>query len=466
MQRARILIVDDEPDMLEVCSESLEALQADVLTESSVDAALERLRRESMDVLVTDLRMPGSDGLYLLRAAREIQPHLISIVLTGYPTIQTAVQAIRDGAFDYLTKPFSPDKLRLTVEHALKERDLAEENCLLRGQVAGPGRHALLLGEGPAMRKMREAVDRIAPTDSDVLILGETGTGKELVARMLHARSRRKDGPFVPVDCGAIPEHLLEEDLFGHERGAYTGAHARALGLLEFAHRGTLFLDEVCELSLSLQAKLLRCLQERQFRRLGGRAELRVDIRVIAATNRDIDAAVQDRQFRQDLFYRLNVIRLATAPLREHVEDIPELSQHFLQRYAAEMEHPVQGMDAAALEVLGRYPWPGNVRELQNTIRHAVAMCRGSRITPGDLPEALVERAAESHSAAAGSGFYRLRTEEMARIEQGYLHALLQRHSGDVQAALAESGLTRTTLYRLLHKHNLQPDAYRSTPRS
>jgi DNA-binding NtrC family response regulator len=370
------------------------------------------------------------------------------------------VASMKLGAADYLTKPFLPDELRGHVRRLIEQKRLREENSLLRRHVEGTHRMGEMIGRSPAMAVVFDTVERIAAADIDVLILGETGTGKELVARSIHTRSPRRKQRFVPVDCGAIPEDLLESEFFGHERGAFTGATARSMGLLEFAHRGTFFLDEVGHLPPKLQAKLLRALQERRIRRVGGTQEIEIDVRVIAATSRDLDEEVAQQRFRMDLFYRINVARVELPPLRDRTGDVALMASHFLQKYAREMGREEVEAEAEVFEVLACYGWPGNVRELQNAIKRALAMARQGTITVDDLPDEIVAAAGE-RPGANGGGYFCLRDGHVAAFERQYLRDLLATHHGDVTEAAAEARLPRGTLYRLLKKNGLSPTDFR-----
>jgi len=463
----RVLIVDDEVDMLEVCEDTLTPWGIAVSVESKPANAIPRLRREQFDVLITDLKMPGMDGVELFRRAKELDEALVVIIFTAFPTVESALETLKLGAFDYLTKPFTPDQLSMAVHRALKHRQLKEENLFLGRQVERTFRFDHMLGRSPAMLRIFELISRVAPTDSDVFITGETGTGKELVARSLHARSLRKHGRFVPVDCGAIPEHLLESEFFGHERGAFTGAVASRMGLLEFAKGGTLFLDEVCELPIPLQAKLLRCLQERRYRRVGGTEEHAVDVRVVAATNRNPEEEVKAGRFRQDLYYRLNVVRVEVPPLRERAGDIPLLATHFLERYAKEWGRKVGGVDHETLEALMRYPWPGNVRELQNVMKRAVATVKDGQLTLADVLVGIPPDGAVMPLGKGGGGgedFFQCRSRVVADFERTYLTSLLTRYQGEVTKVSEASGLPISTLYFFFKKHALKPADFRERP--
>jgi DNA-binding NtrC family response regulator len=461
MPDVRILVVDDEPGMLEVCDDILRELpRTRVVTQQDSPRAAELLAAESWDLLITDLSMPVLDGLALLRTARQHDAELPVLMLTAFPSVDTAVESMKLGAADYLTKPFLPDDLLLTVRRLLDGRRLRDENRLLRRQVERGYAFGEMIGGSAAMHGVFESISQIADTGVDVLITGETGTGKELVARSIHQRSARSSGRFVPVDCGAIPDDLLESELFGHERGAFTGAHTKSLGLLEFAHRGTFFMDEVAQLPLKLQPKLLRALQERRIRRVGAKQEIDVDVRVLAATSVDLEAEVAAQRFRMDLFYRINVAHVHLPPLRERTEDIPLLVDHFMSRYAREMGREGVELDPAALEVLCGYRWPGNVRELQNVLKRSIAMSRCQTITAEDLPDAVVATAA-TRPAGAGAGYFDLREQHVTAFERDYLERLLHTCHGNISQAAVEARLPRGTFYRLLNRHALDPAQFR-----
>jgi DNA-binding NtrC family response regulator len=455
-----VLVVDDEPGMLEICRDILQKLpDAEVAFESDSTRAAQRLEQETFDLLVTDVRMPGLGGLDLMRAARDRDPHVALLVFTAFPSVDLAVEAMKLGAADFLTKPFLPEDLLRVATRLLEERRLRDEHRLLARQVGREYVFDEIVGRSPLMQAVFETIRRVAPTEADVLIVGETGTGKELVARSIHKNSRRQGGRFVPVDCGAIPDDLLENEFFGHERGAFTGAHARSLGLLEFAHKGTFFLDEVGELSPRLQAKLLRVLQERSIRRVGGREEIPVDVRVVAATSRKLSEEIEAGRFREDLYYRINVARVDLPPLRERAEDVPLLVERFLERHGPETGLEDLSVDAEALELLERYAWPGNVRELQNVVRRVLTQSRDGRVTVDDLPDEIV--AAVGEEGGGGGGFFQARAQRIASFEREYLENLLRGAAGEVARAAREARMPRGTLYRLLKKHDLDPDTFR-----
>jgi DNA-binding NtrC family response regulator len=461
---SRIMVVDDEPGILEVCLDTLSMLpDVEVDVENQCFCAEKKLATVPYDLLVTDIRMPGMNGIELLRKVREKNPGLIVLMLTAFPSVETAVESMKLGAADYLTKPFRPDELRQTVCRLLEEKRLREENHLLRRQVERDYRMGEMIGKSPAIRSVFDTINQIGPTDIDVLILGETGTGKELVARNIHRKSQRNDQRFVPIDCGSIPEDLLESELFGHERGAFTGANERSIGLLEFANKGTFFLDEVGHLPLKLQAKLLRVLQERKIRRLGGMHEIDVDIRLIAATSLNLDEEIKQNRFRMDLYYRINVGRIDVPPLRERVEDIALLTSHFLNQFASHMnrEYTEIEFEPEVFEVFNFYHWPGNVRELQNIVKRTLAMSRSELITVHDLPDEIVV-AAGNRPTSEQTGFFKLRDQYIASFERQHLTELLKATGGDVSMAAEQAQIPRGTFYRLMKKNNLDPEYFRN----
>ena len=383
-----ILVVDDERSVRELLEIALSGAGHRVTTAESGAAALRLLGERSFDVVLSDLTMPGIDGMEVLRHAVELPDPPLVIMITAFATAETAVEAMRLGAYDYIAKPFKVDEIELVVDRALERRALGQENVRLRDALRGVARLDRMVGRSEPMRRVFELVRRVAPTRANVLVVGESGTGKELVARALHNLSDRKDGPFVAVNCGAIPADLMESELFGHERGAFTGAAAARAGLFREASGGTIFLDEIGELDPSLQVKLLRVLQERVVRPVGASAEVPVDCRVIAATNRDLERAVQASEFRQDLYFRLNVVQIVLPPLRRRKEDIPSLVERFFERACREMNRPLEGISAEAMQRLLAYDYPGNVRELENLVERAVALETGPVLSAEHLPAA------------------------------------------------------------------------------
>jgi DNA-binding NtrC family response regulator len=460
---SRVLVLDDEPDMVENCARILKRAGYQCLTATDPHRALALVDAERPDLLLTDLKMPGMDGMEVLRRAREMDPALPVILITAFASIESAVAAIKDGAFDYLPKNFSVDQLRVAVERGLRHRELQLENRNLREQLQGTLGLENLIGRSPAMTKVFELVRKAARSDANILVLGESGTGKELIARAIHANSPRATQAFVPVDCASLPEQLLESELFGHEKGAFTGAVKTKRGLMEVADRGTLFLDEIGELPLPLQVKLLRVLQERQLRHVGGTAQIDIDVRVVSATNRDLREAAVKGQFREELYYRVNVIAIALPPLRERSGDLKLLAHAFLKRYGGDR---VTGLDEAALQALEAYAWPGNVRELQNVIERACALADGDRVTRSDLPDYLIQggavRSQETSTLSVPSvpsddlPLKDAKEKWMQVLETSYLRGLLERHAGNVSAAAKAAGIDRKTFHRLINKYQIR----------
>ena len=364
---------------------ALEARGHTVVEARDEPEAARALQQGRPGVVLSDLRLPSGDGFGVLRAAKDLDPELPVIVMTAYGSIQDAVSAMKEGAFDFLAKPIDPDHLLLLVDRALAQRRLVTDYTILKEELASRRGAPVIIGEDPALHQVSVALQRAAGTDATVLLQGESGTGKELFARALHALSARCDGPFVAINCAAIPDALLESELFGHEKGAFTGAVARKLGRFEMAHHGTLFLDEIGDLPLGLQAKILRALEERRFERVGGTTSLHIDVRIVAATNKHLKAAIAARQFREDLFFRLSVFPITIPPLRERPDDIAILARHFVERFCKELKKKTAALSSHALQELQAYPWPGNVRELQNCIERAVILVDGDVIQPRNL---------------------------------------------------------------------------------
>lgn len=461
MGKARILAIDDEEEMLKNYSRLLSKMGYDCLTEADSKKALEMIDSFDPDVVISDLRMPDMSGLDLLGNIRELDPAIPVILVTAYGDIPTAVESVKRGAFDFITKPFSFEQLRITLDRALKYKTLTDENRKLKEQLRVCS-DLDIIGKSAPMREVIEVVSRVASTDANILLTGESGTGKEIVARVIHSRSLRSTKPFVPVDCAALPENLLESELFGYEKGAFTGAHTMKKGLLETAYEGTLFLDEIGEMSLSLQAKLLRTLQERVVRRLGSNKFIPVDIRIISATNKDLKKAVQEGSFREDLYYRLNVIHIHIPPLRERKEDIPLLALHFLKRFSSIHKKRVDSVSPGAMLALEAYQWPGNVRELQNVMERAVIMTVSGRIEIEDLPDNLRSQEPDGGGIQGYANRplnllpYREAKEAwLATFERNYLQSLLEDTSVNISRAAAIAGINRKTIHRLIKRYNL-----------
>jgi len=387
MGSEKILVIDDSPEIVNLFSDYLhtEGYEVDTAGDGAIGISL--VERNSYDLIVTDLKMPGTDGMEVLKYIREHSPDTLCIILTGYGTVKSAVEAIKMGAFDYLTKPVKMDEILVTFQRAFEYRDLKRENLHLRSQLKKKYRFENIIGDSEEMQKVFEVIEKVADTDSTVLILGESGTGKELVAKAIHYNSYRREKPFVPVNCAAIPGELLESELFGHEKGAFTNAIRMRIGRFELANGGTVFLDEIGDMNPMLQSKLLRVLQERQFERVGGIKTIKTDIRIIAATHQNLKALVQQRKFREDLYYRLNVIPIEIPPLREKKSDIPLLAHYFLDQFNRRKKKRIRGIREDAMARLVQYEWPGNVRELENTIERVIILLDGDFVTPADLPD-------------------------------------------------------------------------------
>jgi two-component system response regulator HydG len=465
VSRARVLIVDDEPDMVENCARILGRAGYDCLTATDPRRGFAMLETERPDLLLTDLKMPEVDGMELLRRARDVDPAMPVIMVTAFATIESAVAAVKEGAFDYLPKNFSVEQLRVAVDRALRHRGLQLENRNLKEQLAQTYGLENIIGRSPTMTRVFELVKKAARSEANILVVGESGTGKELIARAIHANSPRAAHAFVPVDCASLPENLLESELFGHEKGAFTGAVKSKQGLMEVGHRGTLFLDEIAEMPVGLQVKLLRALQERQIRRVGGTAILNVDVRVVSATNRDLREAVLKGQFREELYYRVNVIAIALPPLRDRAGDVRLLAHAFLKKYG---QGRVRGIDDDAMAALEAYSWPGNVRELQNVLERACALAEGESVTRKDLAEHMLQPAVRPAAGAApgvpaaaleaGSelSLKDAKDKWMQVLEASYLRDLLARHDGNVSAAAKAAGIDRKTFHRLINKYRLK----------
>ncbi|MBI3029674.1 MAG: sigma-54-dependent Fis family transcriptional regulator [Candidatus Rokubacteria bacterium] len=434
----KILVVDNDPEMVALLGRHLEAEGWAVTGVTSGAEALAALEREEVPVVLTDLVMDEVDGLALLREAQRIQPGASVILMTAFGSLETAIEAMRQGAYDYLTKPFKLAEVSLAVRRAVDDQRLREENRRLRAEVERRYGFDNLLGQSKAMQAVFEQIRAVAGSEATVLLLGESGSGKELVARAIHWNSPRKGGPFVPVNCAAIPETLLESELFGHEKGAFTGADRKRRGLFVEADRGTLFLDEVGDMSPALQAKLLRALEDKAIRPVGGKEGIRLDLRLITATNRDLLALVQEGRFREDLYYRLAVIPIRLPSLRERSEDIPLLAEHFLKRAAGTLGKGVEGFNEEAMAWLLEHRWPGNVRELENVVERAVTLARDRLVTLADLR-------IEFTPVGASAGGLR---PTLAELERQYIQRVLEETKGDKGAAAKILGVSVRTLQR------------------
>jgi two-component system, NtrC family, response regulator HydG len=456
---ATLLVADDDPGLRESLERTLTREGYQVVLASDGRAALERVQAGGIDLIVTDLRMPGLTGLELLRAAKAILPDVDVILLTAFGTVEEAVKAMKDGAYDFLTKPFRREQLIKLIDKALERRDLIEQNRDLKKQLEDLRAKGQMIGASPTWRRMMTLVEQVADSSATILIQGESGTGKELVARTIHERSARRNGPFVAVNCAALPETLLESELFGYEKGAFTGAAGRKEGRFELANGGTLFLDEVADLSLVTQPKILRVLQEGEFERLGGTRTIQIDVRIVAATNRDLSEMVKDKRFREDLYYRLNVITVRVPPLREHPEDIRLLAQHYLRVYSAKNGRKLEAFSSEAIARLESYAWPGNVRELENLVERSVLLARKDRIDAEDLPEEVMGVKRPPRDA-----ILELVGTPLADIEERLLDETLRITGGNKTQAAELLGIDVRTVARKLERR--KDDQAEGTDRS
>jgi DNA-binding NtrC family response regulator len=443
--KARILIVDDDPIVRDSLGQWFDSEGYRVDTISSGREALERIDRERWDLALLDIRMPGMDGIELQGRLREIDPDMPLIIMTGYASVETAVQALKNGAYDYITKPFDPDELVHLVTKALEHRAAKREVVRLRENLQEVFPKSNLIGQSPAMKRVMELVETVAGTDATVLITGESGTGKEIVARAIHAMSPRRYMPMVVIHCGALTETLLESELFGHERGAFTGAQSRKKGKFEVADGGTVFLDEIADISLRVQTDLLRVLQEKEIVRVGGTQPVAVDFRCVAATNKRLEDLVKEGVFRPDLYYRLNVFAIDLPPLRERREDIPLLAAHFVEKFASQMNRPVPRVSSQALDLLIEYSWPGNVRELENAVERALLISREPELQPSDFPF-------QSRPAAPGAEAAR----SLEDMERQHIQKVLEETGGNLSRAARILDIDRTTLYNKLKRYGLR----------
>jgi DNA-binding NtrC family response regulator len=456
--RAKVLVVDDEPESLRAVARILGARGFDVDTAASGAQALERIAVDDIDVVLVDLVMPGMSGIEVLRRAKAASERIEVVLMTAFADVDTAVAAVKAGAYDFLTKPFtSSDTVALAVAKAAERGRLLTRTKKLEEELEVRERYGNIIGSSQPMLEVYRMIDSVAHSTSTVLLQGESGTGKELVARAVHSRGPRGNKAFVPVNCSAIPENLVESELFGHMRGAFTGAVATRMGLFEAANGGTILLDEVGELPLQAQVKLLRALQEGEIKRVGSSEEINVDVRVIAATNVNLHSAMLAGSFREDLYYRLNVITIQLPPLRQRLDDIPLLAYHFLRKYAVRSGRDIRRISLEAMRAMRAYGWPGNVRELENAIERAVVMCRSDVILPGDLPRAVVNTSETvvSRNVLLDLPFADAKKRIVDNFEREYMVELLRRSGGNVSEAARQAGLDRSNFRRVLKKHGV-----------
>ncbi|MDY7019421.1 MAG: sigma-54 dependent transcriptional regulator [Chloroflexota bacterium] len=444
MKKIKILVVDDEAIVRESLCDWLSDLGYQLFSAENGPKALEIIKKEHPGIAITDLMMPGMDGIELMRRAKEIQPNIEVVIITAYGSIPTAIAAMKEGAYDYIEKPFCPERAELLVKKLAEHQELVEENLSLRQRLEDHYRFENIIAKSSKMQRIIEIIKTIAKSNATVLITGESGTGKELVARAIHSQSHRRSKSFVAVSCAALPESLLESELFGHEKGSFTGAYSQKKGKFEFANGGTLFLDEIGEMSTNIQVHLLRVLEEKEFTRVGGNELIKVDVRVVSATNKDLKIAIEEGRFREDLYYRLNVVAIELPPLRERKEDIPLFAEHFLHKFAQENQKEVTDFSPEAMEFLLNYDWPGNVRELENVIERAVILAKDSLITIHDLPH---ENMSPTRLAVAG--------KELREVEKNHILNVLSQTGGNYSEAARILGITRMTLYNRARDYGL-----------
>ena len=458
MKSKRILVVDDDPNIGRIIKHNLEKEGYTVLTVRSGEECLDFIKTESINLLLLDMRLPGMTGIEVLQRIKHLRYEFPVIMITAYGTVETAVEAMKSGAYDFISKPFNIEELKVSVRNALDTQSLKEEVSSLRLQLKQRYAFANVIGNSSKMQEVYRMIDRVIQSNINVLIRGETGTGKELVARAIHYYSRKGDRPFVEVNCSAIPETLLEEELFGYEKGAFTDAKRQKIGLLELANDGTLFLDEIGCMNLNIQAKLLRAIEEKRFKRLGGTKDIEVSARIIAATNKDLEAAIKDGSFREDLYYRLNVVSIELPPLRERGDDILLLAKHFVERYNRQYNRRVKGFSPQAEELLLAYSWPGNVRELKNIIERAILLSDRNIITPDDIPmiKAKVKKATEVEEAKITINVPRKGTP-LYEIEKRIIKEILRITHGNKSEAARMLKISRPRLDRKIEKYDLYP---------
>ena len=456
-----ILVVDDEPNYLVVLSELLKDEGFEILTAQRGEDGLRIVEETDLDLVITDMRMPGMDGVALLRAIKSYNPNLPVIMITAFGEVEKAVVAMKAGAYNYLVKPFNNEELLVNIRKAIEHYSLLRENLRLRDEAKIRYGFASIVGKNARMQEIYRLIEKVAPTPASVLITGESGTGKELVARAIHVNSPREKGPFISVNCAALPETLLESELFGHERGAFTGATSLRKGRFELADSGTLFLDEIGDIPLTLQSKLLRVLQERSFERVGGDRSIHVDVRIITATNKDLKNEVDEGRFREDLYYRLNVVHIHLPPLRERSDDIPMLTEHFINKFVKMLNKPDLKISGEALRYLVGLPWEGNVRELENTIERAAILCSGNLITPEDVhPDTVSSKEKPDWSPDIDFEKFLPANLPLPEVLSGVEEQMVKRALEDadyVQARAAEAlGITKSLLQYKMKKYNLQ----------
>jgi len=464
MMKSKILVVDDKKDMLALLRRIIsEKTEHDVAVKDDPLKAIQLIQEQPFNLIITDLKMPKMDGIALLNEAKRIQPSVAVIIMTAYATIETAVEATKKGAFDYISKPFRKERILLTIRRALEWQALRRENVALRQSIEKQRTFPSIIASSPAMISILNRIKQVAKSMATILICGESGTGKELVAKAIHAGSDRRHKPFVTVNCTAIPEHIIESELFGHEKGAFTGAWKDKKGLVDEANEGTLFLDEIGDLSLAMQAKLLRLLQEGEYKPVGSVHTRYADIRFVAATNHNLRQRIAKNQFREDLFYRLNVIRFHLPPLRERREDIPVLARHFLEKYSRRNHKKIENISPEVMSMLMARKWPGNVRELENVIERGVILCQSDRIKLEDIMPQTTETSLLPYFS---DQILKLPFKEAKEIiirafHQQYIQAMLQQNKGNISKAAEQAGVQRQYLHRLMKEENITAEGFK-----
>jgi DNA-binding NtrC family response regulator len=444
-KKTKLLVVDDEEIVRESLCDWLSSVGYKVLTASCAEEALDIIKHKKVKIMIADLIMPGIDGIELMKKARKIVPTISTVIITAHGTIQTAISAIREGAYDFIEKPFCPEKVELIIRNLVEHHNLIEENISLRQKVEDRHNFEGIIAKSPKMVKIFELIKTVAPTKTTVLITGESGTGKEIVARAIHRQSQRHNKPFIVTSCAALPETLLESELFGYEKGSFTGAVERRKGKFEAADKGTLFLDEIGEIDANTQVHLLRALEEKKITRIGSNEEIDVDVRIVTATNKKLKTLVEQENFREDLYYRLNVVTIDLPPLRSRREDILPLAEHFLKKYAKQNNSPVKSFSPEAVELMLNYDWPGNVRELENMVERGVVLSKDKEITLAEFPKELT-----NSNPADG--------KTLEALERNHIHKVLEETTGNIARAAKMLGIHRMTLYNKMKKYDISVD--------
>jgi DNA-binding NtrC family response regulator len=440
-KRPKILVVDDEDIVRESLRDWLDGVGYKVDIAESAEKALRIIKQKKTKIMIADLIMPGMNGIELMKKAKEIVPTISTVIITAHGTIQTAISAIREGAYDYVEKPFCPEKVELLIKNLVEHQDLVEENISLRRKIEDRFHFEGIIAKSPKMLKIIELIKTVAPTNATILIIGKTGTGKEVIARAIHHQSPRRNKPFIATSCAALPESLLESELFGHEKGSFTGAVERKKGKFEAGDKGTLFLDEIGEINANTQIHLLRALEEKKITRVGGNEEINVDVRVIAATNRNLKASIKQGNFREDLYYRLNVVTIDLPPLKDRMEDILPLAEHFLKKYAGENNKRIKNFSDDVVKFMLNYSWPGNVRELENMIERGVILSKKTAITLDELPQDMI------HPTPVEG-------KTVEAVTRNHIINVLEETKGNISKAAEILGVRRMTLYNKLKKYN------------